>query len=236
MFAKQFFVWFLLRAVVCDAKGLIENQFKLLPLPTVEKDIQKVVSGKSSHRMSSSSSSIVANGKVEDGKHPSMKKGGTKATSSMTTVEESKMLPWQATLILKTLFPNRYTNGGKNSVSPPSTTVSSSLSSSFTRGRKWMNTKSGKFLAHCLQMMEQGVRRLYDQFALHRRSLVVGLQGLLIAAVVVAVLRRLGNWYKGMAEYELLLDSTDYEYQAYGGCFNGIGSSLMSSMNMTAIR
>jgi hypothetical protein len=38
-----------------------------------------------------------------------------------------------------------------------------------------------------------------------------------------------------MAEYELLLDNTDYEYQAYGGCFNGIGGSLMASLNHTAV-
>ena len=37
-----------------------------------------------------------------------------------------------------------------------------------------------------------------------------------------------------MAEYELLLDHTDFDYQAYGGCFNGIGSSLIASINQTA--
>lgn len=51
-----------------------------------------------------------------------------------------------------------------------------------------------------------------------------------------AILRRLGNWYKGMAEYELLLDHTDFDYQAYGGCFNGLGSALMASVNQTAVR
>ena len=247
MRAKDFLIWLLLRAVVSEGKGW-GNQVKLHPLP-VEKEVQKV-SGKSSSsgfpvnvkenrvkRVSLGSSSIVAaKGNEEDGKI--IKKGGLIAatpTTSFSPFEESKMLPWQASLILKALFPNRHGNGGKNGVTVPPPTAITSWGSSLTRGRKWMNTRSGKFFANGLQMMEQGARRLYEQFALHRRSLVVGLQGLLIAAVVLAVLRRLGNWYKGMAEYELLLDSTDYEYQAYGGCFNGIGSSLMSSMNMTAI-
>ena len=236
---------------MCETKGWSGNQVKLLPLP-VEKEVQKVVTrqGTSSSSFaklkemgikskSSGGTSIVAKGNEDDGKvtRSPVKKGDLKATPD-TPLDESKMLPWQASLILKALFPNRHlTNGGKNVVSPhPATAAAtSSLSSSLSRGRKWMNTKSGKFFANCLQVMEKGVRRMYEQFALHRRTLVVGLQGLLIAAVVLAVLRRLGNWYKGMAEYELLLDSTDYEYQAYGGCFNGIGSSLMSSVNMTAI-
>jgi len=39
----------------------------------------------------------------------------------------------------------------------------------------------------------------------------------------------------GLAEYEVLLDHTDHEYQAYGGCFNGIGASLLAALNGSAV-
>lgn len=45
------------------------------------------------------------------------------------------------------------------------------------------------------------------------RALGLLSRALFFGFVGVAVLKRIGNWYKGMAEYEILLDRADYEYQ-----------------------
>lgn len=43
------------------------------------------------------------------------------------------------------------------------------------------------------------------------------------------------NWYRGMAEYELLLDQRDKEYQTHGAVLHDIGVHILSSLNHSAI-
>ena len=171
--------------------------------------------------------------KKSNGNNDSIKssKVSKRTVKPFTAFEEAKMLPWQASLMLKLM---RGVLPGRFSAGPDAAGTKEELSLA-NRGSRWTNTRSGKLLAACLNWVELGLQRLYNRFVMHRRTLVVGVKASIIALFALALLRRLGNWYKGMAEYEVLLDNTDYEYQAYGGCFNGIGSSLMSSMNLTSV-
>ena len=57
----------------------------------------------------------------------------------------------------------------------------------------------------------------------------------LFSIVAVAILKRIGKWYKSMADYEILLDRTDYGYQSYGCNLNNAANALLSSINQTAI-
>ncbi|KAJ1443991.1 hypothetical protein B484DRAFT_389157, partial [Ochromonadaceae sp. CCMP2298] len=50
------------------------------------------------------------------------------------------------------------------------------------------------------------------------------------------LIRKLSNWYSGMAEYELLLDEKDFLYQSQGMTLHGIGASLIASLNQTALQ
>ena len=47
------------------------------------------------------------------------------------------------------------------------------------------------------------------------------------------LVRRLLHWYSGMADYEILLDRKDSSYHLYGCNLNGIGVSIISSLNRT---
>lgn len=71
--------------------------------------------------------------------------------------------------------------------------------------------------------------------AAHKATFIVVGKASAVAAFTWVILRKIGNWFKGMAEYELLLDKTDYDYQSYGCNLNGIGGWLLSSMNATAV-
>ena len=49
----------------------------------------------------------------------------------------------------------------------------------------------------------------------------------------IILVRRLLHWYSGMADYEILLDRKDRSYHLYGCNLNGIGISIISSLNRT---
>ena len=77
--------------------------------------------------------------------------------------------------------------------------------------------------------------RVQTWMSSHRRTFGLLTRACVFSFLGLALLRRVGNWYKGMAEYEILLDRTDHDYQAYGCTLNGIGTTLLSSINQTAV-
>ena len=48
------------------------------------------------------------------------------------------------------------------------------------------------------------------------------------------MIKRLIHWYTGVTEYELVLDSKDYEYQRYGGGrVDEVGTAYLAQLNTT---
>jgi hypothetical protein len=133
--------------------------------------------------------------------------------------DETKMLPWQATLLLRIIRPKFLYKEEKAVI----------------KSQSRENLYTVKILKNSYKWLERIFERFLSWGSSHQETFKLIGKASVFTLIGLAILRRLGNWYKGMAEYELLLDHTDYEYQAYGGCFNGIGSSLMASINNTAV-
>lgn len=120
-------------------------------------------------------------------------------TSESNTVVSAltRTLPWQAKVLLR-LFGVSALESDENSNSNSTTSL---LPSRFHERMKWLFIASSKATAW---------------LSIHRRTFGVLTRAACIGFVGLAVLRRIGNWYKGMAEYEILLDQTDYDYQVSG--------------------
>eukprot|EP01036_Dinobryon_divergens_P028176 gene28176-37077_t len=61
----------------------------------------------------------------------------------------------------------------------------------------------------------------------------VGAKYAMASYIGIILVRRLLHWYSGMADYEILLDRKDRSYHLYGCNLNGIGISIISSLNRT---
>ena len=152
---------------------------------------------------------------------PVKTKDDTSIFSRLRIRDETKMLPWQASFLFRLFKPNFLQEQEENLLSTssnaPEKLLSVQILSSFY---KWV----AKF-----------IDRLSDWGLRHQKNFSIAAKASVLTFLGFAILRRFGNWYKGMAEYEILLDHTDFDYQAYGGCFNGMGSSLTASINQTAV-
>lgn len=143
----------------------------------------------------------------------------TSIFSKFRIPDETKMLPWQATVLLRIIKPKFLQEQEEKF-----------LQSSSREKLLYVQVVNNfyKWIAKCFDKLSNwGLR--------HQKNFHVAAKASLFTFIGFAILRRLGNWYKGMAEYEILLDHTDFSYQAYGGCFNGMGSSLTASINQTAV-
>jgi hypothetical protein len=152
---------------------------------------------------------------------PVKTKDDTSIFNRLRIRDETKMLPWQASFLFRLFKPNFLQEQEENLLSTssnaPEKLLSVQILSSFY---KWV----AKF-----------IDRLSDWGLRHKKNFSIAAKASVLTFLGFAILRRFGNWYKGMAEYEILLDHTDFDYQAYGGCFNGMGSSLTASINQTAV-
>jgi hypothetical protein len=143
----------------------------------------------------------------------------TSIFSKLRIPDETKMLPWQATVLLRLIKPKFLQE----------------------QDEKFQQSSSREKLLY-VQVMNnfyKWIAKCFDKLSAwglrHQKNFHVAAKASIFTFIGFAILRRLGNWYKGMAEYEILLDHTDFSYQAYGGCFNGMGSSLTASINQTAV-
>lgn len=151
---------------------------------------------------------------------PQKKREGTSIFSKLRIPEETKMLPWQATVLLRLIKPKFLQEQDEKF-----------LMSSNSREK----LLSVQLLSNFYKWIGGNLDKLSDWGIRHRKTFGIAAKAAVFTYIGFALLRRLGNWYKGMAEYEILLDHTDFDHQAYGGCFNGMGSSLIASINQTAV-
>ena len=140
--------------------------------------------------------------------------------SRLRIPDETKMLPWQATFLLRLVKP-KFLQEQEETFS--------------TASNSREKLMSVQILNNFYKWVAKFIDRLSDWGLRHQKNFGIAAKASVFTFIGFAILRRLGNWYKGMAEYEILLDHTDFEYQAYGGCFNGMGSSLTASINQTAV-
>jgi hypothetical protein len=142
--------------------------------------------------------------------------GLTVAESNLVASAIARKLPWQATFFMRLFGVSVQDPDDGSDPSGAAATVPSKLQERL----KWLFVFWGK----AASWME-GHKRTFGMLARASVFAIVGLW----------VLKRLGSWYKGMAEYEILLDRTDHDYQAYGCNLNGIGGSLLASIDPAAV-
>lgn len=158
--------------------------------------------------------------KVVANTSPVKTKDDTSIFSRLRIPDETKMLPWQATFLLRLVKP-KFLQEQEETFS--------------TASNSREKLMSVQILNNFYKWIAKFIDRLSDWGLRHQKNFGIAAKASVFTFIGFAILRRLGNWYKGMAEYEILLDHTDFEYQAYGGCFNGMGSSLTASINQTAV-
>jgi len=77
---------------------------------------------------------------------------------------------------------------------------------------------------------------LSTAFLHNKESIILGIQASIMASFGFYLLRKVIDRYKHGAEIELLLDSTDYDYHAYGCTLTKEGILLLSKINGTTAR
>ncbi len=137
---------------------------------------------------------------------------GTKAAYSPVT------LPWQAKVFEKVLGLDKSNNDKGD------------LVKDFQRQSNWQSLLISSFdvIKRFSAPLVLWAKRHKALFAFGCKASIYSMFGLLI-------LRKISNWYKGMAEFELLLDHTDYEYQTYGFILNDVSGSIISSINQSVV-
>lgn len=70
----------------------------------------------------------------------------------------------------------------------------------------------------------------------HQKVFLYLTKGFGFALVTLFLIKRVMSWYRGIAEFEILVDKTDYIYQSYGSNLNGINSWLISRLNHSSIQ
>lgn len=140
---------------------------------------------------------------------------------SYTKDQEEAKLPWPATFFVNMLKNDKNNNNNINSNSI-------------------IIPKSNTFINHPIISKTIDFIKHYGSPILiwlrsHKRTYAIVGRATVFTMIGVFLLRKISNWYKGMAEFELLLDQTDYDYQSFGCILNGIGGSLVSSINQTAV-
>jgi hypothetical protein len=68
-----------------------------------------------------------------------------------------------------------------------------------------------------------GIKALLQYWQLSKSKVIIYSKISLVIVISVYIFGKIGNWYKRVAEYELLLDSTDVEHHEYGCNLNDIG-------------
>ena len=134
--------------------------------------------------------------------------------------QEDARLPWPATFFVNMLKIDKNNNKFNNSII--------------------IIPKSYPFINHPIVSKTIDFIKRYGSPILvwirsHKRTYAIVGRATVFTLIGVFLLRKISNWYKGMAEFELLLDQTDYDYQSFGCILNGIGGSLVSSINQTAV-
>ena len=144
---------------------------------------------------------------------------GSRIKSYLKDQDEAK-LPWPATFFVNMLKKDNNSNKYNNSI--------------------LIIPKSNSFINHPIVSKTIDFIKHYGSPILvwirsHRRTYAIVGRATVFTLIGVFLLRKVSKWYKGMAEFELLLDQTDYDYQSFGCILNGIGGSLVSSINQTAV-
>lgn len=121
--------------------------------------------------------------------------------------------------------------------------LESSLSSSIYNEpsslAKWNNINIKAFqniVDNCKRYFKLVSLHFYSLFHIHKKSVIFLLKSFGLTFLTIWIINRIINWYKGIAETEILLDKTDYIYHSYGYNLNGIGNWLISNFNQTTIQ
>lgn len=133
-------------------------------------------------------------------------------------------LPWQFSLLRK-LVPALRKSTEPNSIASISSASKSNNNNNLIQ--KGINLLKGH--------SQNVLTKISSWIQHHKKTFHFALKGFGLFVLAYWVIRRVISWYQDIAEYEVLLDQTDFVYQSYGCNLNGIGEWLLSSMNQTAI-
>ena len=130
----------------------------------------------------------------------------------------SVTLPWQAKMFEKVLGLDRSNSESRDAVKE------------IRRQSNWQSLWISTF-----EVMKRFAAPLAVWANRHKALFAFGCKTSVYTVFGLLILRKISNWYKGMAEFELLLDNTDYEYQTYGFILNDVSGSIISSINQSAV-
>ena len=169
---------------------------------------------------------------------------GKQSPISTSNSRNNPPLPWQIKIIEKvfTLFqyiqpkpmiPNVFGLNGKTTNNDDS--YDFRTSSSLSKLNKFNVASFHNAIGSCKSLATSLSKHLTTLFNLHKNSFLFLFKTLGLTFVTVSFIYRIINWYKGIAEAEILLDKADYVYHSYGFNLNGLSSWLISKLNQTDI-
>lgn len=211
-----------------------ERQLAEMRLPWQVKVLQKVWSvSPSSSSSPSEASSATTNGGGGGGSNTDHSDGSS-ASSSSSPSQGGGLGTSQMTILNEegdelTYFPSSSANRRSNPFLLLLTKTQQSLKKLLTHP---------KLIAILIQMKDwsqDNVQKMIVLMKNHKSTAL--LAGKIVFGVYLSVLclRRLLKWYHGITQHELLLDHNDYLYQSFGGVYDHIGSSFLSTCNASYV-
>ena len=149
-------------------------------------------------------------------------------------------LPWQMTFLEK-MFSLESSPTVFNSIRKDITEASNSLAAELNaidggnNGNKNKRTHFKTFVTAASDFLSKICRPAMNWTFKHKSLISYSAKAAVFTLVGLAIMKKISNWLKGMTEYELLLDQTDYDYQMYGCILNDLGGTIITSINQTAV-
>eukprot|EP01038_Epipyxis_sp_PR26KG_P007397 gene7397-10082_t len=152
----------------------------------------------------------------------------SKVSDLQIDLDAESQLPWQIKILLKLFVPL------KVSIDP---TESNAVAKYKQRQSLRLSTPSWVplFSKHVAKFCSKYSQILLEWMSSHKESFIFIGKAMIAVYLGLAILKRIGHWYSGMAEYEILLDHTDYDYNSFGSHLNGVGIAVLSSLNQSTI-
>lgn len=137
-----------------------------------------------------------------------------------------KRLPWAARVMFP-LINSKY----KIELSDAPISSSSDEISTFTRVKTLFPILNHPWVRPVLQKLSPIWQKVIFWIKSHTHWYIFALKAFIGVNIALAIIRRVAHWYTGIAEYEILLDKEDHDYQLFGAHFDGHGLKLLSNLD-----